>query len=1137
MLLLLLAAPLTALAQGTGKISGIVTDNAGDPLPGANVVIDGTTLGAATNIDGEYVILGVPIGTYNVTASFVGFASVTIEGAEVNSGFTRILDFELGSNDIMDEIVVEYERPLIQNDAIGAPTVVSGEEIENLPVRGVGAVTALQTGVVSEADSDDLFIRGGRGEEVVYFVDGVKVTSSARLNVNQQAIAEQEMLLGTIPARYGDVQSGVVSITTKSGGVDYFGSLELITSEVLDNYGFNTGTISLGGPLVPSPGAADKASFFLSVGGLTQTDQNPYGRDFVELSDAAFDQLLAAPQLFEVVNEDGTSRFIPVPDAVVAGTAGQDILDNPAAFGIELGEGETLLQETGTTFPRIIDATETITGDQYERVDTKDNPFRSLTVDGNLTFNPVNSATVRLGGNFNQDYDESYSYASGFFNRNRFFIRETDSWRVFGNYRQRLGDAAFFQVQGEFSSFETVLFPNGFSGDVEDMLRYGDISDPVNEVAARYIRFEGGVATPPLDGNFGSVVGDSYGLFNNPGNVAAYDTYDRRDETRLRFSGFGTAQLGVHQIEFGGEFETETRRRFRFTNGSRLAQFVNDPNDPFAPGAEGLTEGGASAYDELGFSDFSQRGPTLYYGYSFNGLREVDDQNVANFFDTAYEGDDKYDIAPHKPLYYGGYISDKIEFRDLVLQLGLRVDVFDNNTVVPLDLYAPFPIVRAGNGVLTDPNEDLFQGDGFQRPGNIDDDFAVYFGDDGGIVAYRDLEGNFFDENGTSINSNDIGDLVFNVGGQTSSLGGTTPELVDYEAQVTVMPRVGVSFPVTDRALFFASYNVTSQRPTVGSFASLNRYIDLESAFINNPNLKPERTTQYELGFRQRLGERAALTISGFYRTQENKINVREVQFSELGYFTYLNTDFTTTKGMELGFDLRRTNNLALDVNYTLSFAQGTGSSGLSSFTAAFRDGIIPETIFPLDFDRRHVFTASIDYRLGNDEGPQVLGASILENFGVNLLAQVQSGQPFTSREIRDAPLTSDINVGDVIGSPNSVTMPTTAELNLKVNRVFDLGFGGAQLNAYFWILNLLDQEIIANVYRTTGQPDEDGFGSYDAFQGTATRVAGVPDFLYDEAYIASPVIVARDEFTSAAAGSRFYGQPRRFRLGLLFSF
>ena len=198
MLLLLLAAPLTARAQGTGKISGIVTDNAGDPLPGANVVIDGTTLGAATNIDGEYVILGVPIGTYNVTASFVGFASVTIEGAEVNSGFTRILDFELGSSDIMDEIVVEYERPLIQNDAIGAPTVVSGEEIENLPVRGVGAVTALQTGVVSEADSDDLFIRGGRGEEVVYFVDGVKVTSSARLNVNQQAIAEQEMLLGRI---------------------------------------------------------------------------------------------------------------------------------------------------------------------------------------------------------------------------------------------------------------------------------------------------------------------------------------------------------------------------------------------------------------------------------------------------------------------------------------------------------------------------------------------------------------------------------------------------------------------------------------------------------------------------------------------------------------------------------------------------------------------------------------------------------------------------------------------------------------------------------------------------------------------------------------------------------------------------
>ena len=93
--------------------------------------------------------------------------------------------------------------------------------------------------------------------------------------------------------------------------------------------------------------------------------------------------------------------------------------------------------------------------------------------------------------------------------------------------------------------------------------------------------------------------------------------------------------------------------------------------------------------------------------------------------------------------------------------------------------------------------------------------------------------------------------------------------------QVTFMPRVGVSFPVTDRALFFASYNVTSQRPTERAFTPFRTFEELTGrrTRARRTRPEPERTTQYELGFRQRVGERAALTLSGFYRTQENKIS------------------------------------------------------------------------------------------------------------------------------------------------------------------------------------------------------------------------------------------------------------------------
>ncbi|MEM8600877.1 MAG: von Willebrand factor type A domain-containing protein, partial [Bacteroidota bacterium] len=114
----------------TGKIAGVVTDDAGQPLPGANVVIDGTSMGAATSLDGEYVILGVPVGEYDVTASFVGYQSVTVTGVQVSANFTRTLDFELLASSNLEEVVVRHEGPRQQNDAIGPPKAVPGERIQ-----------------------------------------------------------------------------------------------------------------------------------------------------------------------------------------------------------------------------------------------------------------------------------------------------------------------------------------------------------------------------------------------------------------------------------------------------------------------------------------------------------------------------------------------------------------------------------------------------------------------------------------------------------------------------------------------------------------------------------------------------------------------------------------------------------------------------------------------------------------------------------------------------------------------------------------------------------------------------------------------------------------------------------------------
>ena len=164
----------SAAAQGTGTLAGTVVDELGDPLPGANVQLGGTQLGAATDFDGTYRILGVPVGSYDVTASFVGYQAVTATGVVIRSGHTQEVDFELSEGQQLSEIVVAYERPLSERSSIGVPKVLRGDDAENLPIRGVADLAALQGSVVGP--DDDLFIRGGRSAEVAYYVDGVQVS-------------------------------------------------------------------------------------------------------------------------------------------------------------------------------------------------------------------------------------------------------------------------------------------------------------------------------------------------------------------------------------------------------------------------------------------------------------------------------------------------------------------------------------------------------------------------------------------------------------------------------------------------------------------------------------------------------------------------------------------------------------------------------------------------------------------------------------------------------------------------------------------------------------------------------------------------------------------------------------------------
>lgn len=246
---------------GTGKLAGKITDaQTGEPLIGANVIIENTNLGAATDIDGNYFILNITPGTYNVKFSYVGYSSKTVQEVRIVSGITYELNETLTSGIDLEEIVVT-DKKFFEEKSTNTVKVVDSEQINKLPVRGVSNIASLQSGVVVQEGSGGvggnatINVRGGRGSEVLYIVDGVPqnnlVTGNNVSQVSNNAIEQLSFQVGGYEAKYGQAQSGIINVTTKSGRPNYNLFIEGMTSEFTDDYGYNLYSATLSGPIIP----------------------------------------------------------------------------------------------------------------------------------------------------------------------------------------------------------------------------------------------------------------------------------------------------------------------------------------------------------------------------------------------------------------------------------------------------------------------------------------------------------------------------------------------------------------------------------------------------------------------------------------------------------------------------------------------------------------------------------------------------------------------------------------------------------------------------------------------------------------------------------------------------------------------
>lgn len=262
-------------AADYGKITGRVIDlETGDPLIAADVVIEGTGLGASTDQTGYYEVLYVPAGTYEVSASYVSYHPYIYSNVTVNADQITRLDFKLPLKIIeVQGVTAIAVRPLIVPSETGTGWAVTSNEMKRLPVTTINQVISIQSGVVQS----DLgtHMRGGRTNEISYSVDGVqtKVPNFGNQSaiINPSAVQEVTIVSGGFDAEYGDALSGIVNIVTKEGGNRHSGSLRYWTDEIMPsenlNYGFSIYDFSIGGP-VP---LVKRFHYFLS-GELMTTD-------------------------------------------------------------------------------------------------------------------------------------------------------------------------------------------------------------------------------------------------------------------------------------------------------------------------------------------------------------------------------------------------------------------------------------------------------------------------------------------------------------------------------------------------------------------------------------------------------------------------------------------------------------------------------------------------------------------------------------------------------------------------------------------------------------------------------------------------------------------------------------------------
>lgn len=284
-------------------------------------------------------------------------------------------------------------------------------------------------------------------------------------------------------------------------------------------------------------------------------------------------------------------------------------------------------------------------------------------------------------------------------------------------------------------------------------------------------------------------------------------------------------------------------------------------------------------------------------------------------------------------------------------------------------------------------------------------------------------------------------------------------------------PRLGISHPITDQTVIHFNYGYYFQVPQY-MYLFTNLEADLSTGFplVGNPDMEPEKTVSYELGFDHMLTKDIKLDATIYYKDLTNLATTRQVVYAGGSYTQYTNADYGSVKGVDLTLTKIPVGNLSGKVAYTYSIAKGNASSVTEGYYDYFTRGtnapVWPVKEYPLAFDQRHTLTADLDYRVPKNWHGKFMGIGIPGAWGVNILTKYGSGLPYTKTDEQ----------GNRIGMLNQGRMPPTYRVDLKFNKDFYFSKKSDIRFTFFTeVENLFDRRNVKNVYSNTGKPDDDG--------------------------------------------------------------